>query len=344
MLSAYVVVHHRGANPAAAGDIQATLLWRPIATWQTLASTAWATGNVGWTAAITTLLTDGTPPGAITPWRLADTASSRHSAGADAIAGAPGHRQLRRRPQHGGQRLARAAGRDRALGQRPRHDGRGAHRPTHAYEPTRGCAQRRRADLADGLARRPFGSPHSTAARDTVPRPASRIEVAERWQGVSVEPFERVVAEHGATVLRVCRALLPPADAEDAWSETFLAALRAYPTLRPGSNVRGWLVTIAHRKAIDQLRAAKRAPVPAGVLPDQPAVTDTSIERLDRELGAAIADLTPKQQAAVVLHHLAGLPYAEVGALLDTSEAAARRSAADGIANLRLAFAKGTTR
>ena len=56
-------------------------------------------------------------------------------------------------------------------------------------------------------------------------------------------------------VMRVCRALLGPADAEDAWSETFISALRAYPRLRVGSNVRGWLVTIAHRKAIDQLRA-----------------------------------------------------------------------------------------
>ena len=55
-------------------------------------------------------------------------------------------------------------------------------------------------------------------------------------------------------VMRVCRALLAPSDAEDAWSETFLAALQAYPRLPPDSNVQGWLVTIAHRKAIDQLR------------------------------------------------------------------------------------------
>ena len=62
--------------------------------------------------------------------------------------------------------------------------------------------------------------------------------------------------EHGAVVMRVCRALLPPADADDAWAETFLAALQAYPRLRPDSNVRGWLVTIAHRKAIDAHRAS----------------------------------------------------------------------------------------
>src|SRR5919108_3710118 len=79
-----------------------------------------------------------------------------------------------------------------------------------------------------------------------------------------MQPFEANVAEHGQVVMRVCRALLGPSEAEDAWSETFLAALRAYPSLRPGSNVRGWLVTIAHNKAVDQIRARLRVPVPAG--------------------------------------------------------------------------------
>src|SRR3954453_5675783 len=83
-----------------------------------------------------------------------------------------------------------------------------------------------------------------------------------------MQPFEEVVAEHGEGGMRGCRALPPPADADDAWSETFLAALRAYPDLRPDSNVRAWLVTIAHRKAIDQIRATNRAPVPAGELPE----------------------------------------------------------------------------
>jgi len=43
---------------------------------------------------------------------------------------------------------------------------------------------------------------------------------------VSLPPFEQVVAEHGAVVLRVCRALLASQDAEDAAAETFLSALR----------------------------------------------------------------------------------------------------------------------
>jgi RNA polymerase sigma factor (sigma-70 family) len=155
---------------------------------------------------------------------------------------------------------------------------------------------------------------------------------------VAVRPFEEIVQEHGAVVMRVCRALLRPGDADDAWSETFLAAMRAYPRLRPGSNVRGWLVTIAHRKAIDQLRAASRRPVPAGELPEIPTM-DVVDDRAG--LRAALAALPPKQRGAVVAHYLADLPYAEVATVIDSSEAAARRSAADGIAALRQRHREG---
>ena len=81
-------------------------------------------------------------------------------------------------------------------------------------------------------------------------------------------PFEQVVAAHGETVLRVCRAVLAPADADDAWSETFLSALRAYPGLPADANVRAWLVTIAHRKAIDVTRTRARRAVPIADPPD----------------------------------------------------------------------------
>lgn len=157
-------------------------------------------------------------------------------------------------------------------------------------------------------------------------------------------PFEEIVAAHGTVVMRVCRALLGPTDAEDAWAETFLSALRAYPTLRPDSNVRGWLVTIAHRKAIDQIRASARSPRPTDPLPDAAATEGNPGDVRDTELWAALAALPPKQRSAVVYHHVAGLPYAEVGALLETSEAAARRSAADGIARLRQHYQEDTPR
>ena len=149
--------------------------------------------------------------------------------------------------------------------------------------------------------------------------------------GPAKAPFERVVAEHGATVLRVCRAVLGPADADDAWSETFLAALRAYPELPAGANVEAWLVTIAHRKAIDVTRATARRAVPVAEPPDRA----TAATGPDPDLIAAVAALPDKQRRAVAYHYLTGLPYAQVAEILGGTADAARRAAADGVAALR---------
>ncbi len=138
---------------------------------------------------------------------------------------------------------------------------------------------------------------------------------------------------HGEVVLRVCRALLGPIDAQDAWQETFLSALQAYPRLRPDSDVKAWLVTIAHRKALDRLRGTARRAVPVGDVP-QLATTDEH-GAFDERLATAIGELPDKQRTAVVARYVADLAYADVARLLGGSEAAARRSAADGIAKLR---------
>jgi RNA polymerase sigma factor (sigma-70 family) len=151
---------------------------------------------------------------------------------------------------------------------------------------------------------------------------------------VRPEPFEAVVARHGPTVLRVCRAVLGPGAADDAWSETFLSAMRAYPDLRPDSDVAAWLVTIAHRKAIDQLRAQARRPVPTESLPE-PASRDGMPGGWERDLWDALRQLPLRQRECIAYHYLAGLPYADVADVLGGTPAAARRAAADGIATLR---------
>lgn len=154
---------------------------------------------------------------------------------------------------------------------------------------------------------------------------------------MSPEPFEQVVATHGPMVLRVCRAMVGPNDADDVWSDTFIAALRAYPDLAPDSNVAAWLTTIAHNRSIDLLRKRSRTPQPSADVDDQ-ALLDLRLEPADPCLQAALATLTARQRAAVVHHHVAGLPHAQVAELLGSTEAAARRSAADGMAKLRAAY------
>ncbi|MCV7413072.1 RNA polymerase subunit sigma [Mycobacterium florentinum] len=137
-------------------------------------------------------------------------------------------------------------------------------------------------------------------------------------------------------VLRVVRAVVGHSDADDAWSDTFLAALKAYPQLPGDANVEAWLVTIAHRKAIDITRAAARRAIPVADAPDSPA--GARPDRLDLDLETAVGALPPKQRQAVAYHYLAGLPYAEIATILDSSVAAARRAAADGIATLRRTY------
>jgi RNA polymerase sigma factor (sigma-70 family) len=142
-------------------------------------------------------------------------------------------------------------------------------------------------------------------------------------------------------VLRVVRAVLGHADADDAWSETFLAAMKAYPGLPADANVEAWLVTIAHRKAIDVTRATARRAIPVSDTPDRPSPSHADEHHL--ELTEAVAALPPKQRQAVAYHYLAGLPYAEIATLLDSSAAAARRAAADGIATLRRSYSHDLT-
>ncbi|HEY0237349.1 MAG TPA: RNA polymerase sigma factor [Friedmanniella sp.] len=152
-------------------------------------------------------------------------------------------------------------------------------------------------------------------------------------------PFDRVVREQGPVVLRVCRAVLGSSgDADDAWQETFLAALRSYPELPADTNLQAWLATVAHRKAIDVIRGRNRRPAPTA---DVPQDLETRVEDEPEaaaeaaEVRAAVAALPERQRWAVALHHLGGLTYAEVAGLVGGSEAAARRAGADGIAALR---------
>jgi RNA polymerase sigma factor (sigma-70 family) len=149
------------------------------------------------------------------------------------------------------------------------------------------------------------------------------------------QPFDAVVVAHGATVLRVCRAVLGPADADDAWSEAFLAAMKAYPDLPADANVEAWLVTIAHRKAIDVTRAAARRAIPVAEIPAAGDTADHGDLGLDGDLAEALTSLPARQKQAVAYHYLAGLPYADVAAILGGTDDSARRAAADGIARLR---------
>jgi RNA polymerase sigma factor (sigma-70 family) len=147
-----------------------------------------------------------------------------------------------------------------------------------------------------------------------------------------VIPFQRFLDEHREPVFRFLVASVGRDGADDCFQETFLAAMRAYPKLRAGSNHRAWVMTIAHRKAMDHHRARARNAIPVEDVPEV-AFEDPALP--DGETWARVRELPPKQRAAVTLRYAGDLTHAEVATALGTSEEAARRSAHEGLKKLR---------
>lgn len=144
-------------------------------------------------------------------------------------------------------------------------------------------------------------------------------------------PFQTLIDEHAGDVMAVCRGAVGRSDADDCFQETFLSALRAYPKLKEAGNLRGWLITIAYRKAVDHHRASGRRPIPVAEVAEV-AVSDP--EPGDG-IWAVVGALPPKQRAAVTLRYASDLPHAEIAAALGCSPEAARRSLHEGIKRLR---------
>jgi RNA polymerase sigma factor (sigma-70 family) len=146
---------------------------------------------------------------------------------------------------------------------------------------------------------------------------------------VTIPPFERFYEEHRSAVFAHLIRLLGRERAEDAFQETFLRALRGYPSLRHGRHLKAWVFTIATRVAADEGR--KRRPEPAiaddvGVDGERPAYA---------QLQHLADELPEKERAAVVLRYGYDLPYDQIAEALNSSEDAARQAASSGVRRLR---------
>lgn len=144
-------------------------------------------------------------------------------------------------------------------------------------------------------------------------------------------PFQRLVDLHGEHVFRYLVAVAGAVEADDCWQETFLSALRVYPDVRADSNLRAWLFTIAHNKAMDAHRARQRRPAP-GAVPER-AVPPA--EAPVPELWEAVDGLPQKQRTAVLQRYVKDLPYADIGEAMGVSADAARRNVFEGLRKLR---------
>jgi RNA polymerase sigma factor (sigma-70 family) len=158
-----------------------------------------------------------------------------------------------------------------------------------------------------------------------------------RSTSVHLPPFQLLVDAHAAELHRFLVGSVGRDRAEDCLQETLLSALRAYPRLRHADNLRGWLYTIAHRKATDAIRRVMRHPadreldaLPPGSEPSAPAH-----EPVDDGVWQAVRALPGKQRAAVVHRFVLDLDYRSIGERMGTSEEAARQNVSAGLRRLR---------
>lgn len=117
--------------------------------------------------------------------------------------------------------------------------------------------------------------------------------------------------------------------AEDLTQETFLKALAAIGSFRPGSNFRAWLFRIGHNNFVNLKRSERRT---TGALPDDTPGSDPEgdPEKVagDREqlarVSAAVAALPSDFRAALLLRAEQGMSFREVAAVLKITEETAR--------------------
>jgi RNA polymerase sigma-70 factor (ECF subfamily) len=131
---------------------------------------------------------------------------------------------------------------------------------------------------------------------------------------------------------------------EDLAQETFLrvfGALTRFSALGP-ARLSSWILTIATRLAIDELR---RAPLPAVDLAERapaPARPDAEAERarLGRAIATAVTHLAPDHRAAFLLREYHGLPYDEIARALDVDLGTVKSRLARARTALREALAE----
>jgi RNA polymerase sigma factor (sigma-70 family) len=151
---------------------------------------------------------------------------------------------------------------------------------------------------------------------------------------MELPPFQTLLDRHAVEVHRFLVASVGRDAADDCYQETWVSALRAYPRLTHAENLRGWLLTIAHRKAVDHGRSRQRAAWPAAELPELPSAGLTT-DALGKSVWPAVAGLPAKQRQAVALRYALDADYATVAATMGTTEEAARRNVHEGLKRLR---------
>jgi RNA polymerase sigma-70 factor, ECF subfamily len=162
------------------------------------------------------------------------------------------------------------------------------------------------------------------------------------YQAGSLAAFDQLYAAVAAPLLSYLVSLCRDrAQAQDLLQEAFLQIHRSRRAYRPGLPVRPWVFTIARHVWLMDVRTRGRRPQAAAELPDLPVPAEVDGLAARDTVRRALAALLPDRREALLLHHVWGFSFAEIGRLLGIRADAAKLRSSRGMSDLRRALGDG---
>jgi RNA polymerase sigma-70 factor (ECF subfamily) len=186
---------------------------------------------------------------------------------------------------------------------------------------------------------RPAGAPAAAGAGDDV---LERLlaQVARGDEQAFAELYRRVAAAVFGLVSKVVRN---PAQSEEVTQEVFVELWRTAPRFDPArGTARSWIMTCAHRRAVDRVRSAESAARRDDLAGrrDQGRPYDEVVEQVESSLERehvrrGLKALTDLQREAVVLAYYGGHTHREIAELLGVPPGTVKTRLRDGLIRLR---------
>jgi RNA polymerase sigma-70 factor (ECF subfamily) len=179
------------------------------------------------------------------------------------------------------------------------------------------------------------------------PHPSAQPDLQELLRGVAQgdqEAFASVYDAVVGSVLGIARSVLRDrAQSEEVAQEVLVEVWRTAANYRPErGSVRNWILTLAHRRAVDRVRSVDASAARehrAALLertPEYDEVTEEVEASLEREqVRRCVRTLTEVQRQAVDLAYYRGLTYREVAELLMLPLGTVKTRLRDGLIRLR---------
>ncbi|MFJ1969851.1 sigma-70 family RNA polymerase sigma factor [Streptomyces sp. NPDC087903] len=177
--------------------------------------------------------------------------------------------------------------------------------------------------------------------------PSSQPDLQELLSGVALGDQKAFAALYDAVarpVFGVVRSVLrDQAQSEEVAQEVLVEVWRSAPRYRPDRGTAiNWILTLAHRRAIDRVRSVEAAAARehrAALLdrvPEYDHVTEQVEARLEREqVRRCLRTLTELQRQSVTLAYYRGLTYREVAEALALPLGTVKTRLRDGLIRLR---------